>query len=291
LARTVLEIYVQYLGGRFNRQGKGLLVLARKRRMKFLQKLVLSLTLVLAASSLVQGNLEAYMHDPLDNPKVVRDTVVAPENVFGFAPAKKDKEHPDSTLSKFAKVKFSSFAEVERYRKARIEYHELVVERLDALMTKELTLEEKARAAVKLRNDARLASFLDAKGQVKPGFEKGYQNALESAKKYTYAYFRNEKGLNDEEIIQSAYGTNAGMDAVLGLYDRYFSTYKILLPSRTVKSLNPIEKRAYDKVYARFVKMSIKKRDNMSYLYFMEPKTAAKMLVHLANWYEAPKIE
>lgn len=254
--------------------------------MKALYRLLLVLFLVLVASCTTMRNVEAYMHDPLDNPQVLRDTVKEPGNVFGFAPAKRDKEHPNSTLHNFAGADFASFAKVGYYRQQRIDYHEYVVERLDAIMAQNISLEEKARAAVKVRNDARLAAYLDKQGKVKPGMESGYQAAVARAKKNTYEYFHNEKKLSDEEIFQSAYGSNAGMDAVLGLYDRYFSDYKILVPSRVIKGLNPEEKQAYDRLYAKLSHMSLKQREQLSYLYFMEPEVAAKLIVHLVKWYK-----
>lgn len=226
-----------------------------------------------------------YLHNPMENPVVLRDVVPAPGNVFGYAPARRDAQHPDSTLHHFASGNFASFESVGKYRQIRIQYHEYVSDRLDELMQQKLTLQEKARAAVKIRNEARLSTYFDEEGKVKPGLENGYKAALKRAEKNTYEFFHDKKGMSDEAIIESAYGSNAGMDAVLGLYDRHFNAYRILLPPQVVASLSVEEKSAYDKVYARFVAASQKERDKRSYLYFLEPQLAKKMLVQLVNVY------
>lgn len=244
------------------------------------------LTILLSISSFVASSFaEAYMHDPLDNPVVLRDTVINRKNVFGFAPAKRDEKHPHSTLANFADSDFASFASVGKYRQTRIDYHEYVVARLDELMEKPLSPEARARAAIKIRSEARIASYLDAEGKVKPGMELGYKAALRRAERNTYEYFRKKRKMSNQEIFQSAYGANAGMDAVLGLYDRNFAAYKILVPSKVVASLNSEELKAYNRLYAHFSRLSLRQRDKLSFLYFMEPKLAAKMIVHLANWY------
>ena len=249
-----------------------------------LKKIFLTISLIactFAASVASAG----YLHNPMENPVVLRDVVPTPGNVFGFAPAKKDAQHPDSTLNHFANGDYASFESVGNYREIRIKYHEYVSDRLDELMAQNIPLSEKARAAVKIRNDARLATYLDDEGNVKPGLENGYKAALKREEKNTYEYFRQKKGLSDEEIIQSAYGSNAGMDAILGLYDRHFNAYKILIPPQVLASMNEEEKAAYDKVYARFVASSQKQRGKRGYLYFLEPELAKKMLVQLVHVY------
>lgn len=232
-----------------------------------------------------QTAFASYLHNPMENPVVLRDVVPAPGNVFGYAPARRDAEHPDSTLHHFANGNFSSFESVGKYREIRIKYHEYVSDRLDELMVRNISMEEKARAAVKIRNEARLCTYLDDEGKVKPGLENGYKAALKRAEKNTYEYFHDKKGLSDDEIIQSAYGSNAGMDAVLGLYDRHFNAYKILVSPQVITSMNEKEKAAYDKVYTRFVAASQRERDKRSYLYFLSPQLAKKMLVQLVNVY------
>lgn len=250
-----------------------------------LKKSVVALFFI-AASFASQVALAGYLHNPMENPVVLRDVVPAPGNVFGYAPARKDVAHPDSTLHHFASGDFASYETVGKYRQIRIQYHEYVSQRLDELMAQNISMEEKARAAIKIRNDARLATYLDAGGKVKPGLENGYKAALKREEKNTYEYFHGKKGLSDDEIIQSAYGSNAGMDAVLGLYDRHFNAYKILVSPQVLASMNEEEKVAYDKVYARFVASTQKDRSKRSYLYFLEPQLAKKMLVQLVHVYE-----
>lgn len=239
----------------------------------------------IAASCMSQVAFAGYLHNPMENPLVLRDVVPAPGNVFGYAPARRDAQHRDSTLHHFATGDFASFESVGNYRQIRIKYHEYVSDRLDELMAQNISMEEKARAAVKIRNEARLATYFDDEGKVKPGLENGYKAALKRAEKNTYEFFRDKKGLSDEEIIQSAYGSNAGMDAVLGLYDRHFNAYKILVPPQVIDSMNKEEKAAYDKVYARFVAASQKQRDKRSYFYFLDPQLAKKMVVQLVHVY------
>lgn len=226
-----------------------------------------------------------YLHNPMENPVVLRDVVPASGNVFGFAPARKDAQHPDATLNHFTNMNFADFESVGRYRQVRIQYHEYVSDRLDELMAQNISLADKARAAIKIRNDARLATYLDDEGKVKPGLESGYKAALKRAEKNTYEYFRDKKQLSDEEIIQSAYGSNAGMDAVLGLYDRHFNAYKILVPPKVLESMTEQEKAAYNKLYANFVHSSQRTRDKRSYIYFLEPQLAKKMIVHLVKFH------
>lgn len=249
-----------------------------------LKKSVISL-IFLAASFVSQIAMAGYLHNPMENPDVLRDVVPAPGNVFGYAPARKDAQHPDSTLHHFAGGNFASFESVGNYRQIRIKYHEYVADRLDELMTQNITMQEKARAAVKIRNDARLATYFDDEGKIKAGLENGYKAALKRAEKNTYEYFHDKKGLSDEEIIQSAYGSNAGMDAVLGLYDRHFNAYKILVPPHVLATMTAEEKAAYDKVYNRFVAATQRQRDKRSYLYFLEPHLAKKMVVQLVHVY------
>lgn len=254
--------------------------------MQLKKTLLMTLLLVVAfASSPASPKaLAGYLHNPMENPEVLRDVVPAPGNVFGYAPAKKDAKHPHSTLHHFAIGDFASFDSVGRYRDIRIKYHEYVSERLDALMAENIPLSEKARAAVKIRNDARLATYFDDEGKIKEGLESWYKAAFKRAEKNTYEYFRDKKGLTDEEIIQSAYRSNAGMDAVLGLYDRHFTAYKILVPPKVIETMNEQEKAAYNKLYAHFVHSSQKQRDKRSYLYFLEPQVAKKIIVHLVKF-------
>lgn len=248
-----------------------------------LKKSLLSLFFI-AASFACQVAFAGYLHNPMENPEVLRDVVPAPGNVFGFAPARKDAIHPNSTLHHFAGGDFAHFESVGKYREIRIQYHEYVAERLDNLMAQDIPLAEKARAAVEIRNKARLATYFDDEGKIKPGLENGYKAALKRAEKNTYEYFHNQKGLSDDEIIQSAYGSNAGMDAVLGLYDRHFNAYKILVSPTVIESMNEQEKKAYERLYTHFIHSSQRERDKRSYLYFLEPQLAKKMIVHLVRF-------
>ena len=74
------------------------------------------------------------------------------------------------------------------------------------------------------------------------------------------------------------------MDAVLGLYDRHFNAYKILVSPTGIESMNEQEKKAYDRLYTHFIHSSQRERDKRSYLYFLEPQLAKKMIVHLVRF-------
>jgi hypothetical protein len=82
--------------------------------------------------------------------------------------------------------------------------------------------EEMARAACNYRNQTRLNSYLDSKGNIID--QNGYNAALERMKTRSYEALRSS-GKTPEEIISSSMRTNPAMDACVGLYDQNFKTY------------------------------------------------------------------
>lgn len=164
-----------------------------------------------------------YIHDPMDNPKAAADIIVDPNAVYGYAP------NPASTrMGAFADYDWSDEAFVAEMRSQREEYHRSVSElyQLKADMEAEgRTVEEIARAISTRRNEIRIQSYKDN------------PDGLERLKQSNLAKYGNETGGTPEyyyaecgsweAVIEKAFSTNAGADAILGLYDIYYDTYFI----------------------------------------------------------------
>ena len=164
-----------------------------------------------------------YIHDPMDNPKAAADIVVDPNAVYGYAP------NPDSPrLGVYAQYDWSDTAFVAEMRQEREEYHESIKElyQIKADMQAEgKSIEEIARAVSTRRNEIRMEAYKDD------------PEGLEKLKESNLATFGNENGGTPEyfyqkygsweTVIEKSFSTNAGADAVLGLYDKYYDTYII----------------------------------------------------------------
>lgn len=164
-----------------------------------------------------------YIHDPMENPKAAADIIVDPNAVYGYAP------NPASTrMGAFADYDWSDEAFVAEMRSQREEYHRSVSElyQLKADMEAEgRTVEEIARAISTRRNEIRIQSYKDN------------PDGLERLKQSNLAKYGNETGGTPEyyyaecgsweAVIEKAFSTNAGADAILGLYDIYYDTYFI----------------------------------------------------------------
>lgn len=164
-----------------------------------------------------------YIHDPMDNPKAAADIVVDPNAVYGYAP------NPESTrLGTFAGYDCSDEAFVAQMRQEREDYHASVHElyQMKADMEAEgKSVEEIARAVSTRRNEIRMEAYKDD------------PEGLEKLKESNLATFGNENGGTPdyfyqkygswETVIEKAFSTNAGADAILGLYDKYYDTYYI----------------------------------------------------------------
>lgn len=164
-----------------------------------------------------------YIHDPMANPKAAADIIVDPDAVYGYAP------NPDSTrMGAFASYDWSDENFVEQMRKEREDYHasmEELYKMIADMRAEGRSVEEIARAVSTRRNEIRMEFYKDDP----EGLEKLKESNLKS--------FGNENGGTPdffyekygswETVIEKSVSTNAGADAVLGLYDKYYYTYMI----------------------------------------------------------------
>ncbi len=166
------------------------------------------------------GNITrfTYNHNPSNNPKVLADAVEDPKAIYGYRPNK------EGSLKAFADGDWSNPDFVEGLRQDRISYHNRnevgVLELISKMRNQGYTDDQVVRAVVEYRNQSRLSSYLDAKGNVID--QEGYAQALAHCK--TYEQLRAE-GKTNEAIIKSATRGNPGMDASTGLYDDYCDQY------------------------------------------------------------------
>lgn len=163
----------------------------------------------------------AYEHDPRENPSAMKDIIENPDAVYGFSP---DPE--SSRLGPYAEYDWTNPEVVEQGRQYRIAYHESLDSLYDILyeMRDEgKSIEEMARTVSAERNRLRLESYRDD------------PEALEKAKQSNLDTYCDENGPSAdslyekygswETVMQKAFGTNAGMDACVGLYDDYYPLY------------------------------------------------------------------
>ncbi len=167
----------------------------------------------------------AYAHDPMQNAKAAEDIVVNPNAVYGYSPS------PTSTRLKafIDQVDWTDPTQVESARQKRIEYHTNNMKIYDTVINMKKagnSTEEIARAASQLRNEIRLASYVNDPA------------GLAAVKKSNLETYGHEEGpaADDlfakygswEKVIEKSMSTNPGMDACLGLYDQYYYTYDVL---------------------------------------------------------------
>ena len=161
-----------------------------------------------------------YKNNPSENPKVLKDAVEDPNAVYGYRPRK------DGSLSRFADASWDDPVKVEGYRQDRVAYHarnEGAAQKMVADMTAEgKSTEEIAREVNKFRNQSRIDAYIDADGNIKN--MEGYKAALERTELRSYDNLI-KAGKTPEQIIRSATKGNPGMDACVGLYDEFYSTY------------------------------------------------------------------
>ena len=164
-----------------------------------------------------------YVHDPMKNPGAAKDIIVNPDAVYGYSPS------PDSTrLKAYVDYDWTDENVVNEMREQREAYHESIHELYDTIAAmKEAgnTIEEIARVISTRRNEIRLEAYKDDP----EGLEKVKSSNLE-----TYGNenggtpdFFFEKYGSWETVLEKALSTNAGADACLGLYDKYYDTYII----------------------------------------------------------------
>ena len=153
----------------------------------------------------------------MDNPKAARDIIENSDAVYGFSP------NPDSTrIGKFAnKIDWTDPQQVEIAKQTRLEYHVNNEQMLDNLYKRGYSTEDIARKMVNERNANRLNSYL----------EKGDMEGYEIARKSNIDTYQNANGPtlelmlkkygSWEDVINASVSSNPGMDACVGLYDKY----------------------------------------------------------------------
>ena len=165
-----------------------------------------------------------YIHDPRDNPMAMKDIIENPNAVYGFSP------NPESErLGSYAQYDWTDPVFVSKAQKNRRAYHEAKASMIDILYEmreKGASIEEMARAISIERNRIRLESYKDDPQRLK---------IVKESNLKTYGH---EEGPTPDQlydklgswtsVIQSAFGTNMGMDACCGLYDEYYWLYREL---------------------------------------------------------------
>lgn len=164
-----------------------------------------------------------YVHDPMENPKAAADIIVDPDAVYGYAP------NPDSVrLGAFAKYDWSDEAFVAQMKQEREAYHESIHELYQMKVDMEAqgeSVEEIARAVSNRRNEMRIESYKDDPDGLATLKERNL-NKFGNENGGTPEYYYEKTG-SWEAVIEKAFSTNAGADAMLGLYDTYYDTYYI----------------------------------------------------------------
>lgn len=188
---------------------------------KLLVPLTVIVTLLLSAAPASAAGY--YVHDPMENPKAAADIVVDPSAVYGYAP------NPDSPrLGVYARYDWSDEDFVAEMRQQREEYHESIkaLYQIKADMeTEGKSVEEIARAVSTRRNEIRMEAYQDdpeGLEQLRQSNLETYGNENGGTPDYFYAKYGSW-----ETVIEKAFATNAGADAILGLYDLYYDTYII----------------------------------------------------------------
>lgn len=162
-----------------------------------------------------------YEHDPQENPEAMKDIVVDPDAVYGFAP------DPNSErLAEYAKYDWSDEEFVAQAKQTRKEYHESMDSMTDIvykMRDEGASTEEIARAVSAERNRLRLEA------------NSSDPEALEAVKQSNLQTYGNEEGPTPEQlyekygswavVLQKAFAPNLGMDAICGLYDEYYQLY------------------------------------------------------------------
>lgn len=179
------------------------------------------LVLLFGNAYAAQKQAFAYEHDPRDNPAAMADILENPDAVYGFSPDPESKR-----LGTYADYDWTDPDVVEQGRQDRLAYHESLSSMyviLHDMRDAGATVEEMARAVSAERNRLRLESYHDD------------PEGLAKVKKSNLDTYGNENGPTAdslfekygswETVLQKAFGTNAGMDACVGLYDEYYTLY------------------------------------------------------------------
>ncbi|MCR4922915.1 MAG: hypothetical protein K5931_02770 [Lachnospiraceae bacterium] len=162
-----------------------------------------------------------YAHNPLLNPKVLKDVIVDPDSIYGFSP------NPFSDrLGEYASYDWSDPMVVYKARQDRIKYLQdddgLYITYIN-LKAQGKNIEEIAREVSHRRNLIRLKSY------------DGNSEGLAKVKKSNLKTYGNEEGPTAdqlyekygswEKVLSKAFSVNPGMDACLGLYDDNYYRY------------------------------------------------------------------
>ena len=182
---------------------------------------LLSAGAVLITSSVTVYAAQPYVHDPMANPSAAKDIVVDPSAVYGYAPSP-----TSSRLKDYVDYDWSDPVLVEKMRQQREEYHDSMKQlysMITTMRTAGASVKDIAIAVSTRRNEMRLESY------------KGDPEGLAKVKKSNLENYGNENGGTPEffynkygsweTVIEKALSANAGADACLGLYDKYYDTY------------------------------------------------------------------
>ena len=196
---------------------------------KYSSLFICMVVLILSISMTAHAEPSTYIHNPMDNPKAAKDIVVNDDAVYGFSP------NPESErLGSYASYDWTDEATVAEMRADREAYHESVSELYQMISTMKEngnTVEEIARAVSTRRNEIRIESYKDdpeGLGKLKQSNLATYGNENGGTPEYFY-----EKYGSWETVIEKSLSTNAGADACLGLYDKYYDTYFIATTAST----------------------------------------------------------
>lgn len=182
------------------------------------------LTVILIMANLIPVSAAGpYEHDPMANPSAAADIVVDPNAVYGYAPSPESKR-----LKDYVEYNWSDPSLVAEMRQQRESYHESMKElysMISAMKTAGAATKDIAIAVSTRRNELRLLAY------------EGDPEGLAKVKKSNLENYGNENGGTPEffykkyglweTVIEKALSTNAGADACLGLYDKYYDTYFI----------------------------------------------------------------
>jgi LysM repeat protein len=184
---------------------------------------ILSLALILSFS-VTASAAQPYIHDPMANPNAAKDIVVDPGAVYGYAPS------PNSSrLKDYTEYDWSDPELVAKMRQQREEYHDSMKELysiITTMRTAGASVKDIAIAVSTRRNEIRLEAYKnDPEGlaKVKKSNLENYGNENGG----TPEFFYNKYG-SWEMVAEKALSVNAGADACLGLYDKYYDTYFIV---------------------------------------------------------------
>ncbi|WP_428817701.1 hypothetical protein ACQR2L_06020 [Clostridium butyricum] len=161
----------------------------------------------------------------MDNPKVPQDAIENPDAVYGFSPNPESKRIGDFASNDYD---WTNPTEVEKYKNVREKYHvenDNILNLVNKMKGEGALEEEIGRAAVNLRNQNRLNSYLNR------GDMAGYERVLKS----NMDTYGNSLGITPEMALEK-YGSwevaiekttsaNPGIDACCGLYDKYYDLY------------------------------------------------------------------